>query len=78
MPVVHTTEEGKIVLARNFSYYESQGITGSRSQPAGRGRTIYDVWSKDGWIKQRHYAMTFETKDAAEQYLNEHPELFAN
>lgn len=75
MPIAHLTQEGKWVIVTNFNIIRSQGVGGSRSRLAERSRQVFDVWTENGWSEQRMMARIFSSKEEAEKFLGEHPEL---
>lgn len=76
MPVAHLTQEGNWVIAKNFRFICGDGISGTRSRSIERTRQVFDVWSESGWTQQRMMAKTFASKEDAQKFLDEHPELY--
>lgn len=65
------------IIADNYRYIEVGGMTGKFTcdSPMNGRYTFDQCWKGNGWSCQSYFAMTFESAEEAQQYLNDNQEL---
>jgi hypothetical protein len=72
---MHPCKEGDHwVIGRNFRTMGGGGITGRRGSDSERARIIYDCWTGDRWCGQLSLAKTFQSEEAAQEYIDDNRE----
>lgn len=64
---------GRWYIVRIVGMVQNQSMTDSHTG-ASRERSVEEYWTDDGWDDQMRFGQSFDTFQAAEEYLQEHRE----
>ena len=65
------------VIAQQLSSQATSGVSGGRGLGANRTQDNYAAWTGKRWGWQRSGALSFATREEAQQYLNENRDRMA-